>query len=153
MLLWLFAAAALGAILALTLQSAQGTTALSDWFRDVLLRFVPEGSPAARWISTNVRRLGHLPEYFLLGFTVYTALRGTFPGKRMALWAVVLCRGVSLGDQILKELIPVRHFDIWDLPVDLIGYLLGIGLGRGIGKNERVEKLCTHDTSKENTAG
>lgn len=148
MLLWLFAAAALGAILALTLQSAQGTTALSDWFRDVLLRFVPEGSPAARWISANVRRLGHLPEYFLLGFTVYTALRGTFPEKRMALWAVVICGGVSLGDQLLKELIPVRHFDIWDLPVDLIGYGVGAGFAACICKKWERRKGREYDKEK-----
>lgn len=132
--MWLFVITALGAILALTLQSAQGTTALSDWFRDVLLRFVPEGSPAARWIYRNVRRLGHIPEYLLLGLTVYTALRGTFPEKRVALWAVAICGCVSLGDQGLKEMIPVRHFDIWDLPMDFIGYSLGIGLGWMIGK-------------------
>lgn len=150
--MWLLALGALGLILGLTLQSAQSTTALSDWFRDWLLRFVLPDSSAAKWISVNIRRLGHVPEYFLLGVTVYSALRGTFPGRRVLLWAILICACVSLGDQGLKELIPVRHFDDRDLPMDVIGYSLGIAAAslaqHCIEKKRRKENGCKRSSTK-----
>lgn len=127
--MWGLALGAFGIILGLTLQSAQGTTALSDWCRDALLKILPEGSKAAEWVTRNIRRLGHVPEYFLLGLTVYGALKSSFPGKRVFFLALVCCAAVSVGDEVLKELIPVRHFDWRDFPMDLLGYGLGISFG------------------------
>ena len=130
---------ALGLILALTMQSAAGTTALSNWFQRQLLKLVPEGSRAARWIIGNTRRLGHVPEYLLLGATVCAAMEATV--KRNAyLYSLLTCGCVSLGDQLLKAALPTRHFDGADLTMDLIGYGLGITLAWAVWKIRRKSK-------------
>ena len=114
--------------------------ALSGWFRGLLLGLVPEGSRAARWIWSNARRLGHIPEYFLLGCALYPALKMTFSSRKIGFWAFAACLLVSLADQTLKALIPVRHFDVLDLPMDFLGYGAGILLSRGIWKKRREEE-------------
>lgn len=111
--------------------------ALSGWFRNLLLGLVPEGSGAARWIAANARRLGHIPEYFLLGCAMYPALKVTVPSRRNVYWAFAACLLISLADQTLKALIPVRHFDLLDLPMDLLGYGAGILLSWGVWKKWR----------------
>ena len=88
-------------------------------------------------IAANARRLGHIPEYFLLGCTMYPALKVTVPSRRNVYWAFAACLLVSLADQTLKALIPVRHFDLLDLPVDLLGYGAGILLSWGVWKKWR----------------
>lgn len=132
--MWILALAAFGMILGLTLQSARGTTALSDWCRDALLKILPEGSGAAAWAARNIRRLGHVPEYFLLGVTAYGAMQSSFPGKKVILRTLAVCAAVSAGDECLKAMLPTRHFDILDMPMDVIGYALGTALGWAIWK-------------------
>ena len=136
-MVWALVVGALAGIIGLTLQSPQGSMALSGWFRDLLLGLVPEGSKAARWIAANARRLGHIPEYFLLGCAMYPALKVTVPSRRNVYWAFAACLLVSLADQTLKALIPVRHFDLLDLPMDLLGYGAGILLSWGVRKKWR----------------
>ena len=114
-------------IIALTMQSAAGTTALSNWFQKQLLKLVPEGSRAAQWIAANTRRLGHVPEYLLLGATVCTAMAATVK-KHTYVYSLLACGCASLGDQLLKAALPTRHFDGMDLTMDLIGYGLGVTL-------------------------
>lgn len=136
-MVWALVVGALAGIIGLTLQSPQGSMALSGWFRDLLLGLVPEGSKAARWIAANAWRLGHIPEYFLLGCAMYPALKVTVPSQRNVYWAFAACLLVSLADQTLKALIPVRHFDLLDLPMDLLGYGAGILLSWGVWKKWR----------------
>ena len=100
-MVWALVAGALAGIIGLTLQSPQGSMALSGQFRNLLLGLVPEGSKAARWIAANARRLGHIPEYFLLGCTMYPALKVTVPSRRNGYWAFAACLLVSLADQRL----------------------------------------------------
>lgn len=136
-MVWALVVGALAGIIGLTLQSAAGTTALSNWFQKRLLKLVPEGSRTAQWITENTRRLGHIPEYFLLGCAMYPALKVTVPSRRNVYWAFAACLLVSLADQTLKALIPVRHFDLLDLPMDLLGYGAGILLSWGVWKKWR----------------
>ena len=136
-MVWALVAGALAGIIGLTLQSAAGTTALSNWFQKRLLKLVPEGSRTAQWITENTRRLGHVPEYFLQGCAMYPALKVTVPSRRNVYWAFAACLLVSLADQTLKALIPVRHFDLLDLPMDLLGYGAGILLSWGVWKKWR----------------
>lgn len=135
-MVWALVVGALAGIIGLTLQSAAGTTALSNWFQRRLLKLVPEGSRTAQWITENTRRLGHVPEYLLLGATVCTAMAVTVK-KRAYVYALLACGCASLGDQTLKALIPVRHFDLLDLPMDLLGYGAGILLSWGVWKKWR----------------
>ena len=66
-----------------------------------------------------MRKLSHIPEYFLLGLSSVIAL-----GKRWK--AGMLCVAVSLMYQIVKGILPGREFDWRDMPFDLIGYVIGI---------------------------
>lgn len=66
-----------------------------------------------------MRKLGHIPEYFLLGLSSVIALR--------KLWkAGILCVGVSFIDEIVKGILPGREFDFVDMGFDFIGYVIGI---------------------------
>lgn len=41
---------------------------------------------------------------------------------------MVLCMAVSVLDQSVKVLVPIRHFDWTDIPLDVVGSLVGIGI-------------------------
>lgn len=135
-MVWALVAGALAGIIGLTLQSAAGTTALSNWFQKQLLKLVPEGSRTAQWIPENTRRLGHVPEYLLLGVTVCTAMAVTVK-QRTYVYALLACGCASLGDQLLKAALPTRHFDSADLIMDFIGYGLGMTLVWAVCKINR----------------
>lgn len=66
-----------------------------------------------------MRKLGHIPEYLLLGLSSVIALRKWWK-------AGILCVGVSLLDQIVKWFLPGREFDFVDMRFDFIGYVVGI---------------------------
>lgn len=67
----------------------------------------------------NFRKVAHTVEYFFLGLTVCLAFRW--------FWlSFILCAMISVGDEILKMYIPIRHFDITDLPFDAVGYFAGV---------------------------
>ena len=114
---WILLIAALGLILLLNLQGKDATMALSNKVSAFLQAVFPDDSA---WIAANIRKLGHIMEYFLLGFACYCC----FGWK-----CLVCCTVFSVLDQCFKELIPVRHFDSTDLPYDMLGYVLGACAG------------------------
>lgn len=138
---WIFPAAVLMLILLLNLQDGDASLNLSERVGVFLETLFGNG-----WLRANVRRLGHMAEYFLLGFACCWCCG----------WkGLPLVAGVSVLDQCFKALIPVRHFDAGDLPYDMIGYLLGfcaVWAGRKIGRRlmERRNRRCIW---KKNTAG
>lgn len=77
------------------------------------------------WWYQNIRKLGHVPEYFSLGITASMAWYVT-SRKRAYLKAAIFCAIVSLSDQLVKRLLPTREFDATDLSFDFVGYVLGI---------------------------
>ena len=113
--------AAVGLILMLNLQGKDETMALSNKVSAFLQAVFPDDSA---WIAANIRKLGHTMEYFLLGFACYCCIG--WKGLRY-------CAYFSVLDQCLKELLPVRYFDVTDLPYDMLGYVLGACAG-WIGK-------------------
>ncbi len=113
------------AIIFLTMQSAPDTVGISEWFRERLVALCDRaGFDNIRgWVdsSINIRRLGHVIEFFALGLVAAIASR-----KIWRAWALCIC--ISLGDQLLKTYVPGRHFDLIDLEFDAIGYAIGICL-------------------------
>lgn len=107
------------AIFALTAQNRTDTTALSHAFKDFLVSICDRAGidVSDRWWNDNnsVRVLGHVIEYFILGLTAGIAFEKKWKG-------LLLCMAVSLLDQITKIFVPIRHFDIRDIPFDIIGY-------------------------------
>ena len=68
---------------------------------------------------THFRKIGHVIEYCILGMGLYFALR-------MPILCIILCTGVSFLDQYIKMHVPLRHFDITDIPFDVAGGVIGI---------------------------
>ena len=73
------------------------------------------------WWNTpaHFRKIGHVIEYCILGMGLYFALR-------MPIVCIILCTGVSILDQYIKMHVPLRHFDITDIPFDVAGGVIGI---------------------------
>lgn len=107
-------------IFGLTFQNRAGSKQLTENTQAVIENVV--NSPAkTNWWNNYIlmRKLGHIPEYFLLGLSSVIALRKWWK-------AGMLCVAVSLMDQIVKWILPGREFDFVDMPFDLIGYVVGI---------------------------
>ena len=107
-------------IFGLTFQNRAGSKQLTENTQAVIENVV--NSPVkTNWWNNYIlmRKLGHIPEYFLLGLSSVIALRKWWK-------AGMLCVAVSLMDQIVKWILPGREFDFVDMPFDLIGYLVGI---------------------------
>lgn len=67
----------------------------------------------------NFRKIAHTVEFFFLGITVCFAFRW--------FWlSLIICGFASVGDEMLKQFIPLRHLDYSDLPFDAVGYITGI---------------------------
>lgn len=92
-----------------------------------------------------MRKLAHIPEYFLLGMSSVIALRKWWK-------AGMLCVAVSLLDQIVKWILPGREFDFVDMRFDLIGYVVGILVMAIVLriKNRRADKERKGHVKKEN---
>lgn len=139
---WVFLIVSLGLILALTLQNPEGTMELSGGFLEELIRLVQKLGVSKEWMNAawwndpgHIRKVGHVLEYFILGLSA--AFLFCRKGKRFVGKALLFCAVVSLLDQTLKEILPTRHFDVTDLPFDLIGYgcgILVVLIGWGIGR-------------------
>ena len=68
-----------------------------------------------------MRKLGHIPEYLLLGLSAGFAFRKWWK-------AGILCVGVSFLDEIVKGLLSGREFDFVDMRFDFVGDVIGIGI-------------------------
>ena len=110
-------------IVFLSMQSVQDTVGISEWFRSRMVALCDRtGFNSIRgWIDSpiNIRRLGHVIEFFALGLVTAIASK-----KMWKAWALCIC--MSLFDQILKIYVPGRHFDPVDLGFDAAGYAIGI---------------------------
>lgn len=126
-LVWFFAFLNIICILVLTLQKPVETTQLSKGVRNTMVQITETPMEVARqsWWYRNIRKLGHVAEYFPLGITSAWAWYLT-SRRKFYLKALLLCALVSFSDQLLKGILPTRKFDVIDLFYDFGGYLLGI---------------------------
>lgn len=124
----LLLAAALGLLLLLNLQGRDATTALSNRVGSLLKTVFRDHSV---WIDAHIRKIGHTLEFFPLGLVCYCC----FGWK-----GLVSCAVFSVLDQCFKVLLPSRHFDVTDLPYDMLGYILGSCTGWIAEKIKRIRK-------------
>lgn len=114
---------AIGIILYLTLMKLDDSVILSELVRSFMNNICSKlgfNTSSEWWNSaSNIRLIGHVIEYFVLGLAVGIAI------KRKIV-AVIVCMSVSLLDQSLKIFIPARHFDKSDIPFDVIGFCCGL---------------------------
>ena len=120
----------------LTLQYTPKNVEMSERFRLALStlcqKFGLDSSNAWWNTGTGIRKLGHIIEYGMLGLASGFAF---FDSHRMVNGVVIsfaFCIAISVVDQVVKILVPIRHFDITDLPFDVIGSVAGILLMTGI---------------------
>jgi VanZ family protein len=60
----------------------------------------------------NFRRLAHIPEYFLLGISVYGLCSNMVSQGYMWIKALLICIIISLTDEVVKGILPTREFDL-----------------------------------------
>ena len=114
-LLGIFLVFAFVGIFFLTFQSSEGTTTLSNGFRQFLIQL------GITVDQKTLRHIIHLPEYFFYGMILcyFIHLLG---GKRR--WAILIGFLTALVDEGIKVLLPTREFDVTDLLLDCTGILL-----------------------------
>lgn len=119
-------------ILGLTLQSNKGTGALTNSALQTVISSAEKAGMSREEVLTKwwanpdfIRKLAHIPEYFILGFASLLAFK-FFKTKNYIIKSFVFCVCVSIFDQAVKGILPSREFDITDLPVDFFGYVIGI---------------------------
>lgn len=80
----------------------------------------------------GVRRLAHVVEYFVLGLVVCVGLnRIGGDAWRSTMITPALCFVISLADQLIKWMLPTRHFDAF-----------GIGCGGVYGSSGGRDGRC-----------
>ena len=82
--------------------------------------------------GSGIRKLGHVMEYGLLGLASGFAFFDSHRVVKGVLISFAFCTAISVVDQVVKIFVPIRHFDITDLPFDVIGSVAGIILMTGI---------------------
>ena len=122
---------AVGAILFLTLMNTPKNVAMSEEFRKLLVKACERlGISSDAWwnSSSGIRKLGHIIEYGVLGIASGIAFIDFGHRIKGTAFALILCIAVSVLDQCVKIFVPIRHFDWTDIPFDIIGAVLGIGV-------------------------
>ena len=105
--------------------------AFSEEFRKLLVKTCERlGINSDAWwnSSSGIRKLGHIIEYGLLGIASGIEFIDCFKGFKGTVLAIGLCITVSVLDQVVKIFVPIRHFDWTDIPFDIAGAVLGIGI-------------------------
>lgn len=114
-----------GGIIYLTAMKLESTMKLSELFRSILIEVYDKWGidTTNEWwnSSTNIRLLGHIIEYLVLGLVVGLVVKHK-------IIALLICVFVSLTDQIVKIYVPARHFDKGDIPFDLVGFCSGLAI-------------------------
>lgn len=117
-------------ILFLTLQNSQDTLALSGTVTKCIKSFMIHHELSTAWISEGViRKIAHIVEYFFLGICAMLAISAG--GRRVYFSlpiSLMICSAISSCDQILKDYLPTREFDVADLIFDAVGYVTGIAI-------------------------
>lgn len=106
----------------LTLQSPITTLGLSGAFRTRLVEICNLiGINPNQWWNTprGIRSLGHVIEYFIVGLVAGFTIKNK-------IFAVLFCGVISFFDQVLKIFVPMRYFDVGDIPFDVIGFVSGL---------------------------
>lgn len=113
-------------ILALTLQGPDETIAESVSAQELLMRIMRCLTGDGSWhiSAQDMRRLAHVVEYFVLGLVMCVGLNRIGGSVRRSTWiSIAVCFTVSLADQFIKQMLPTRHFDAFDLVLDAVGYV------------------------------
>lgn len=110
-------------IFGLTFQNRAESKQLTESTQAVIGNVVSSSLLETNWWNDYIlmRKLGHIPEYLLLGGSAYFAFSRWWK-------AGMFCMAISFIDEVVKGILPGREFDFIDMRFDLIGYVAGITL-------------------------
>lgn len=129
--IWLFPITVCVVILYLSLQSKEASMEVAKLAQQIITDTVniPVKNPDCSWFYNvaKLRKLAHVPEYFLLGVAVSLSwVMYTDRIRNVLFRSVFMCFTVSLLDQLVKRFIAGREFDVSDMAFDNVGYVMGI---------------------------
>ena len=123
-------------IASLTLQYTPKNVEMSERFRLMLTQFCERFGISVEntWWNTGsgIRKLGHILEYGMLGLASGVAFFDSHKVVKGMIISIAFCIAISVVDQVVKIFVPIRHFDVSDIPFDVIGSVAGILLMTGI---------------------
>lgn len=97
-----------------------------------------ETSSLQAWISRfnhNVRKLGHITEYFILAIFVTNAFkRSGTKAFKLLFYSFLFCLAYAISDELHQYFVPGRGPGIGDVLRDSIGAISGIGISQAIGR-------------------
>lgn len=94
------------------------STAVSNWVKNLLSRFLPLGGSGGGGL---IRKLGHFTEFACLGF-----LSGCLAGKRKWFLSVLGCLAVACVDETIQRFVPGRCASVRDVAIDFSGVIFGM---------------------------
>ena len=123
-------------IASLTLQYTPKNVEMSERFRLALSTLSQKLGISAEnaWWNTGsgIRKLGHIIEYGMLGLASGIAFFDSHRVVKDVVISLAFCIAISVVDQVVKIFVPIRHFDVTDIPFDIIGAVGGILIMTGI---------------------
>lgn len=83
-------------------------------------------------LNEIIRKMGHFTEFFLLGIAACSFFLSVFPKKWLtALVSFALCGLVAMADEFRQTFVSGRSPRWFDVKLDMIGALVGIGIFMG----------------------
>lgn len=96
---------------------------ISNWFKELLLKFLPAGPEEDGGDTHFLRKLAHFTEFSALGATLGWLFGMLRKGKVPPFLLGVLAASV---DEIIQRFVPDRGPSIWDVALDSCGVLTGM---------------------------
>lgn len=108
-------------------RDAQSSTEQSDFFITVFLNDLFDGE-IPLWLSVVVRKIAHFTVYAVLGFCLYYSFEGAVKdGFRTLVYPWGISVAYAFSDELHQMFVPGRAGRLFDLAVDSLGALFGIG--------------------------
>ena len=120
------------AIYCLTEQLPDTTSSESNAFNAFLVSLLGDtplyNKETNLWLGIDIRHWAHSAEFFLLGIFVTLTIWFNMNPKLIKTVGIsfAVCAVLSLMDQFHKLFVPGRHFDMFDLAMDTLGYGIAI---------------------------
>jgi VanZ family protein len=98
-----------------------------------LLRFLMPSLSAenADIIHGLIRKLGHVVEYFILGFLLFRAFRGGSKELRIPRWvfsSFIFLALYAASDEFHQSFVSTRTASLYDVGIDMLGGTIALGL-------------------------
>jgi VanZ family protein len=126
-------------IFSLSNQPASQSNDLSKGITEVIIENVEKVAPEAQYklgdFNHIVRKNAHFFVYLILGILVMNALSRSGKNRLAAAkWAVLICVGYAITDEIHQIFVPGRGAQVKDVLIDSAGAVVGCGLYMAVSR-------------------